>query len=74
MLVLTRMVGERLVIGSEIVVQVARVDGLDVQLGIEAPRSIPVLREEVAERSARSAGEWVGRATPRPHKVSGRER
>ncbi len=47
MLVLTRKKGEKIVIGDNIVLTVVDIKGDQVQLGIEAPRDIPVHREEV---------------------------
>ncbi len=53
MLVLSRTPGKRILIGDDIVVTICRVSGQTVRVGIEAPREIPVLREEVTdERSA----------------------
>ncbi|MEV7972408.1 carbon storage regulator CsrA [Cellulomonas sp. NPDC089187] len=49
MLVLSRRVGERLVIGDDIVVTVIEVRGDGVRLGIDAPRSVAVHRAEVLE-------------------------
>ena len=50
MLVLTRREGETLLIGADVRVTVVRIKDTQVQLGIEAPREIVVLREEIAER------------------------
>ncbi len=50
MLVLTRGLGEAVRIGDEIVVRVVGLHGGQVRLGIEAPRSVPVHRQEVYER------------------------
>ena len=50
MLVLTRKVGEQIVIGEEIRVTVLAVSGNRVQLGIAAPKSVAVHREEVHRR------------------------
>lgn len=47
MLVLTRRVGEKIVIGNEIFVEVVSVSGEGVRLGIVAPRSTSVHRFEV---------------------------
>ena len=47
MLVLSRKIGESLVIGGNIVVTVVRVDGESVRLGIAAPDDVPVHRQEV---------------------------
>jgi carbon storage regulator len=52
MLVLTRKVGEEIVIGDDIHVKVVAVQGDRVRLGIEAPRTIPVDRLEVHRRRA----------------------
>ncbi|WP_067473340.1 carbon storage regulator CsrA [Actinomadura hibisca] len=47
MLVLTRRAGESLMIGDEVVVTVLEVRGDLVRIGVDAPRSVPVHREEV---------------------------
>ena len=47
MLALSRKVGERLVIGGNIVITVVEVKGETVRLAIDAPREIPVHRGEV---------------------------
>lgn len=53
MLVLTRELGERIVIGGNIVVEVVDIRGDNVRLGVTAPREITVHREEVAAAIAR---------------------
>ncbi len=53
MLVLTRHTDESIIIGDDIEVRVLRVNGGQVQLGIAAPRAVPVHREEVYERIKR---------------------
>jgi carbon storage regulator len=50
MLVLSRKIGEKLVIGENIIVVVADVRGDRVQFALEAPRAIPIHRGEVALR------------------------
>jgi carbon storage regulator len=50
MLVLTRKVGEKILVGDDIVVSVVEVDRGSVRLGVEAPRSVSILRFEVYER------------------------
>ena len=49
MLVLSRKVGERILIGPDIAITVVRVTGGGVRLGIEAPPELPVVREELAQ-------------------------
>lgn len=53
MLVLTRYLGQSVCIGQDITVTVLAVDGNHVRLGIDAPRDVPVDREELAERKRR---------------------
>lgn len=50
MLILTRRVGERIRIGADIEVSVLGVKGNQVRIGVAAPKSVPVHREEIAER------------------------
>jgi carbon storage regulator len=50
MLVLTRKLGESIRIGDTIIVKVVDLDNRHVKLGIEAPKSISVNREEIYER------------------------
>ena len=50
MLVLSRKVGETVIIGQEIVVTVLAIRGDRVRLGIEAPREVGIRRSELAER------------------------
>ncbi|MDO4628745.1 MAG: carbon storage regulator [Planctomycetia bacterium] len=47
MLVLSRKIGERILIGDEIAVTVVRISQGTVRIGIEAPRNLSVVREEV---------------------------
>ena len=47
MLILTRRMGETLMIGDDIAVTVLDVKGNQIRLGIAAPKEIPVHREEV---------------------------
>ena len=60
MLVLSRKIGERLVIGDNITVVVSRVAGNRVTLGIEAPSEVRIVRGELKP----TAGEIAGRAAP----------
>ena len=50
MLVLTRKLGQKIVIGESISVTIISIDDHRVQIGIEAPRKIPVYRLEVIEK------------------------
>lgn len=89
MLVLTRKVGDVILIGETISLYVVKVQGDRVRIGIDAPAEIPVLRKEVALRltdERNIVGPGAGgpmlrritgspRAAPRPrHRVSRVER
>jgi carbon storage regulator CsrA len=50
MLILTRRMGETLMIGDEVTVTVYGVNGDQIKLGIRAPREVAVHREEIYER------------------------
>lgn len=54
MLVLTRNEGQTILIGDDVRVTVVSTKGGQVRFGIEAPRDVTVLREELAERDARA--------------------
>ncbi len=47
MLVLSRKAGESVFIGDDISVTIVRINGNQVRIKIDAPRSVPVLREEL---------------------------
>jgi carbon storage regulator len=50
MLILTRRVGESVVIGEDVTVTVLGVKGNQVRIGINAPKNVSVHREEIFER------------------------
>ncbi len=66
MLVLTRKVGERIQLGDNITITLVKINGSVARVGIDAPREMPVVRQELANPSlertvADSAASAVGR-------------
>ncbi len=53
MLILTRRVGETVMIGNEVTVTVLGVKGNQVRIGVNAPKDVAVHREEIYERIRR---------------------
>lgn len=66
MLILTRRTGETLMIGEDVSVTVLGVKGNQVRLGITAPRSVAVHREEIYERIKREHALEGGRREEPP--------
>ena len=61
MLILTRRTGETVMIGNDVTLTVLGVKGNQVRIGINAPKSVPVHREEIYERIKRElAGDVDG--------------
>jgi len=50
MLILTRKLGERITIGDDITITLLEIKGTQIKLGIEAPQSISIHRQEIYER------------------------
>jgi carbon storage regulator len=57
MLILTRRVGESIMIGSDVELTVLGVKGAQIRVGVRAPKNVAVHREEIYERIQREAAE-----------------
>ena len=60
MLILTRRVGETLMIGDEVTVTVLGVKGNQVRIGVNAPKDVAVHREEIYDRIKKVGTEEAG--------------
>ena len=70
MLQLTRKPGETIVIGDDVRVHIIQITGGAVRVGIDAPRSVPIYREEIWE-AVREENEAAARASDLPPGLSG---
>ena len=66
MLILTRRVGESVVIGEDVTVTVLGVKGNQVRIGINAPKTVSVHREEIFERIKSGRGPGEGTSSDEP--------
>ena len=74
MLIITRRAGERIMVGDDVVVEVMEIVGNSVRIGINAPRSVPVYREEIyaaVRDENRAAAETSATHLPQPTETAG---
>jgi carbon storage regulator len=73
MLILTRRVGETVMIGNEVTVTVLGVKGNQVRIGVNAPKDVAVHREEIYERIKREEDQDPNSGSPMPKIVTALE-
>ena len=71
MLIITRRPGEKIMLGDDIVVHIMEIVGNTARIGIEAPRSIPVYREEIWNVVREENRAVAGAATDLPTGAAG---
>lgn len=57
MLILTRSLGQSLIIGEDIIIRYIGLQGKQIRLGIEAPMTVKIHRQEMLDKML--SGEWV---------------
>jgi len=62
MLIITRRPGEKIVLGDDVIVTVMEISGQTARIGIDAPQSLPVYREEIWE-AVKAENEAAARAS-----------
>jgi carbon storage regulator len=62
-LIITRKPGEKIMLGDDVVVHVMEIVGNTVRVGIQAPRSLPVYREEIWD-AVRQENQAAAEASP----------
>jgi len=62
-LIITRKPGEKIMLGDDVVVHVMEIVGNSVRVGIQAPRSLPIYREEIWD-AVRKENQAAAQATP----------
>lgn len=73
MLILSRTIGESIVIDGRIIVKVIRLEGDNVKIGIEAPADVPVHRHEVYEEIQRNNREALTNDRPQLPRLPARK-
>jgi carbon storage regulator len=66
MLRISRRLGEKIIVGGDIVIEVLEVRGGTVRLGIDAPRTVPIYREELWLEVKRENEQAASTATELP--------
>ncbi len=59
MLVLSRKSGERILVGDQVSITVVRIGPNSVRLGIDAPRNLSILREELCDGDEAQEGQFI---------------
>ncbi len=63
MLILSRRIGEKIVIGDDVIISIVGIKGTQIRTGTEAPPEAPLYREEIYQRILRERAEGAERAS-----------
>ena len=72
MLIITRRAGQKVMLGDDITVHVMEIVGNSVRIGVEAPKSLPVYREEIwaaVKEENQASANAAAESMPRPERV-----
>ena len=62
MLVLTRKASEKILIGDNVIIEIVKIQGNRVWIGLEAPASVRIVREEIAAKPQKEKAEHAVRS------------
>jgi carbon storage regulator len=62
LLILTRRIGEKIIIGDDVIISIVGIKGAQIRIGTEAPPEIPVYREEIYQKILKERADGTGRA------------
>jgi carbon storage regulator len=71
-LIITRRAGQKVMLGDDVTVHVMEIVGNSVRIGIEAPKSLPVYREEIwaaVKEENQASAKAEAESMPRPERV-----
>ena len=63
MLILTRRIGEKIIIGDDVIISMVGLKGSQVRIGTEAPPEVPVYREEIYLKILKERADGTGRTS-----------
>lgn len=69
MLIVTRRPNQKLILGDDVTIHVMEISGNNVRLGVEAPKSVPIYREEIwlaVKEENQAAAQGMTDKLPRP--------
>jgi carbon storage regulator len=71
-LIITRRAGQKVMLGDDVTVHVMEIVGNSVRIGVEAPKSLPVYREEIwaaVKEENQASATAAAESMPRPERV-----
>lgn len=63
MLILTRRIGEKIIIDNNVIISIVGLKGSQVRIGTEAPPEVPVYREEIYQKILKERADGTGRTS-----------